>query len=193
MAPSTYSPAANLDLRLDRTVDETRSTAAAQDQVLQLFDACAPGLRRYVRACGLPPDTAEDVVQEAFLALFRHLCRGGGTENLRGWLVQVCYRLALKQRERMARRHQHEIALDGPCLELVDPAADPETAVASLQRQRRLHAVVHALPERDRQCLWMRAEGVTYRDIAAALGISLGAVAKAMARAVVRLTNALKE
>ena len=142
MAPSTYSPAVNLDLRLDRTVGETRSTAAVQDQVLQLFDACAPGLRRYVRACGLPPEAAEDVVQEAFLALFHHLRRGGGTQNLRGWLVQVSYRLALKQRERLARRHQQEIALDGPGPELVDPAADPETAVASQQQQRRLHAVM---------------------------------------------------
>jgi len=192
MAPPPYSSVADLDL-LDRTGGETRSTAAVQVQVLQLFDACAPGLRRYVRSCGLPPEAAEDVVQEAFLALFRHLCRGGGTENLRGWLVQVCYRLALKQRARMAKRHQHEISLDGPCLEVVDPAADPESAVAGQQQQRRLRAVIHALPERDRQCLWMRAEGVTYRDIAATLDISLGAVAKAVGRAVVRLTNALKE
>jgi RNA polymerase sigma-70 factor, ECF subfamily len=193
MAPSTFSSAARLDLPLEAGVGDTPSAAAVQEQVLQLFDACAPGLHRYVRACGLPPEAAEDVVQEAFVALFHHLRRGGGTQNLRGWLVQVSYRLALKQRERLAKRHQREIALDGPSLDLVDPAADPETAVTARQQQRRLHAVMDALPERDRQCLWMRAEGVTYRNIAKALGMSLGGVAKAVTRALVRLTNAVKE
>jgi RNA polymerase sigma-70 factor (ECF subfamily) len=193
MAPSTYTPTADLDLQLDGAVGEARSTAAVQAQVLQLFDTGAPGLQRYVRSCGLPADAAEDVVQEAFLALFHHLRRGGGTQNLRGWLVQVCYRLALKQRERLSRRHQQEVTLDGPLPDIADPADSPESAIANRQQRRRVRAVMHALPERDRQCLSMRAEGVTYRSIAAALGMSLGAVAKAVARAAVRVTNAVKE
>ena len=76
---------------------------------------------------------------------------------------------------------------------LTDPAIDAESAIVSRQRHRRVRAVLRALPERDRQCLSMRAEGVTYRGIAAALGMSLGAVAKAVARAAVRVTNAVKE
>ena len=193
MTPSTLTSAAGIDRRLDRPADEAPSTPVIQDQVLQLFDTCAPGLQSYVRACGLSPDAAEDVVQEAFLALFRHLRRGGGEQNLRGWLVLVCYRLALKQRERLARRRRLEVALDGPTREAVDPARDQESAIALREQERRVRAVMHALPERDRQCLSMRARGVTYRGIAAALGISLGAVAKSVARAAVRLTNAVKE
>jgi RNA polymerase sigma-70 factor (ECF subfamily) len=55
---------------------------------------------------------------------------------------------------------------------------------------RRLRTVVRALPERDRQCLFLRAEGLRYRDIARTLDISLGGVAKSLARTMKRLTNA---
>ena len=48
---------------------------------------------------------------------------------------------------------------------------------------------MNALPERDRRCLFLRAEGVRYRDIAHQLGISLGSVANAIARALARLRS----
>jgi len=57
------------------------------------------------------------------------------------------------------------------------------------QRQRRLLAVVRALPEQDRECLSLRAEGFRYREIAEILGISLGSVANAMARSLDKLSR----
>ena len=95
---ASYAPTASGEL--PRSAREGLvSTAAVQADVLELFDAAAPSLRRYVRSCGVTPEAAEDVVQEAFLALFRHLCGGGARHNLRGWLMQVSYRLALRHRE----------------------------------------------------------------------------------------------
>jgi RNA polymerase sigma-70 factor (ECF subfamily) len=180
-------------LSLSSVHETPAATPNAQVEVLRLFDECAPDLRRYVRSCGLAPDAAEDVVQEAFLALFRHLCLGGSRSNLRGWLVQVCFRSALKHRERQARRDRRETTWDPALVDgAIDPAADPETRLSDDQRQRRLRAVVRALPERDRQCLSLRAEGLPYRDIARTLGVSLGTVAKSLARAAARLSNAMR-
>jgi RNA polymerase sigma-70 factor (ECF subfamily) len=68
--------------------------------------------------------------------------------------------------------------------------SNPEQQLASRQRQQRLLAVFRALPERDRRCLSLRAEGLRYREIADALGISLGAVAKSLARSMTRMVNA---
>ena len=59
------------------------SSASAQNEVLRLFDECAPGLRRYVSAFGLAVEVTEDVVQEVFLQLFRHLRLGRSRANLR--------------------------------------------------------------------------------------------------------------
>lgn len=155
--------------------------------MLLLFDECAPTVRRYVLSCGVAPDTADDIVQETFIALFQHLCRGGGRDNLRGWLMQVGYRLALKHRQRESRRARWQLPWEPAAERVRDPGASPEDACAATQDQQRLHAVLRALPERDRQCVYLRAEGMRYRDIAAALGISLGAVAKSLTRAMQRL------
>ena len=107
MSSSIYHPAATpLEVPLLDKHDGRPSSDLVQAQVLELFDVAAAGLQRYVQACGLGPEAAEDVVQDAFVALFRHLRSGGAAHNLRGWLVLVAHRLALKQREREARRQR---------------------------------------------------------------------------------------
>ncbi len=71
-----------------------------------------------------------------------------------------------------------------------DPAPNPEEQLSSAQRQHRLLAVVHALPAADQSCLLLRAEGLRYREIAAVLGISLGAVSLSLTRSLARLVRA---
>jgi RNA polymerase sigma-70 factor (ECF subfamily) len=51
-------------------------------------------------------------------------------------------------------------------------------------------SVLSALSQRERQCLHLRHDGLRYREIAKVLGISLGAVAKSVARAIGRLERA---
>src|SRR5688572_28916591 len=105
----------------DRAVD-----AALHADVLDLFDMCASGLRRYVRSCGVDAAAVDDVVQEAFLALFHHLRRGGARHNLRGWLVQVSYRLSLKQRQRAWRRQRLEMPANATLADVADTTDDIE-------------------------------------------------------------------
>lgn len=166
------------------------SSVPAQAEVLELFDECAPGLRRYVSGFGLTIEVTEDVVQEVFLQLFRHVRLGRSRANLRGWIFRVGHNLALKHRLKAARRQRWEVTWDGSLVDrVIDPAANPEQQLAGDRLRRRLRAVVLALPERDRQCLFLRAEGLRYREIAKTLDVSLGAVAKSLARTMTRLTN----
>ena len=185
-----YSIPARLELNRIPEHAATLSTDEDADAtVLRLFDAHAPRLRRYAYRIGLTPDAAEDVVQEAFLAMHRHLMKGGRTDNLPGWLVQVCFHLSLKSRHRFARRTAYEQPLEGRAFDVADAALSAEGRLVKEQHLKWVSAVVQALPERDQQCLWMRAEGLTYRRIAEELGISLGAAAKAVARAAARLSR----
>jgi RNA polymerase sigma-70 factor (ECF subfamily) len=57
------------------------------------------------------------------------------------------------------------------------------------QTQQRLQAVVRALPEQDRLCLFLRAEGLRYREIAGILDVSLGAVSISLARSLARIAR----
>lgn len=73
---------------------------------------------------------------------------------------------------------------------IADPHPNPEDQVAFRQRQDRLRSVVDALPEMDRECLYLRSEGLRYREIADVLGVSVGSVANSLARALLRLAAA---
>jgi RNA polymerase sigma-70 factor (ECF subfamily) len=53
-----------------------------------------------------------------------------------------------------------------------------------------LLAVLHALPEQERHCISLRAEGLRYREIAGILGMSLGAVSNSLGRSLARLSRA---
>lgn len=159
-------------------------SAIAQD-VLALFDQFQRPLLRYVRSFGLDPHDAEDVVQEVFLALYRHLRQDRSRHNLPGWLFRVGHNLTLKQRR---KRRWWKLPIDpANDAQRADPAANPEERMADAEQQGRWLRVLRALPERDRQCVLLRAEGMTYRDIAATLDVSLGSVAKSMTRALARL------
>jgi RNA polymerase sigma-70 factor (ECF subfamily) len=190
MSSSTADSLPPLTLNLDATDD----VAAIEAEVLRLFDECAASLSRYVRGCGLDADAADDVVQATFIALFRHLRLGRPRDNLRGWLFAVAHRQALKQRNRTMRRRGIEGPLGPGVVEAAaDETANPEALLAARRTQRRLRSALSALPERHRQCLLLRAEGLRYREIAGVLGISLGGVAKALAYAVLRLSNVAED
>jgi RNA polymerase sigma-70 factor (ECF subfamily) len=139
---------------------------------------------------GLRSEEAEEIVQETFIALLRHLRLGRPRTNLRGWIFRVAHNLALKCRRRSGRTPLQ--SLEGAVSEAEgrpDPAPNPEEQLASGQRRVRLLAVVRALPERDRSCLFMRAEGLGYREIAGALGVSLGWVCLSVKRSLDRLAR----
>jgi RNA polymerase sigma-70 factor (ECF subfamily) len=181
------NPESILDLSLLSAESLPAAPRAADEEVLLLFDRHAAPLLRYVGSFGLRAEEAEDVVQEVFLALFRHLRLDRSRRNLTGWLFQVAHNLALKQRQRSQRRAV--APWDDAVHQPVDPAPNPEVQMAQRQRRQRLLPVVQALPDRDRRCLLLRAEGLRYRDIADTLGMSLGGVAKSLARSIARLVH----
>lgn len=174
-------------------VDAAASAAPAleiESEVVLLFDEFRGRLLRYAISLGIGLQDGEDVIQEVFLSLFRHLRLGRSRSNLRGWIFRVAHHLALKQRN-SRQRQQARTASEALSLEAqADSAANPEEQLDELQRRRRLLLVFNALPERDRWCLSLRAEGLRYREIADALGMSLGAVSNSLARSLARLARA---
>ena len=158
-----------------------------EEEVIHLFGLFRNPLLRYVISLGLSRHDGEEIIQEVFLALFRHLQLERSRQNLRGWIFRVAHNLALKRR---AANRKAQTILDSD--EAVthhqpDTAPNPEQLAASNQRWQRMQAVLRALPEQDRFCLYLRAEGLRYREIAATLGISLGGVSIALARSLARM------
>ena len=162
----------------------------AEKEVTELFGLLRKPVLRYLLTFGLPAHDGEEVVQEVFLALFQHLRRGKDRSNLRGWIFRVAHNLALK--ERMATQRQWAESGAADLEQRSDDALDPEQQLALTQKERKLTAVLRALPETDQRCLSLRAEGLRYREIAEVLGISLGAVSMSLARSLARFEQVTK-
>jgi len=163
-----------------------------EEDVIALFDEFRDPLLRYLSSVGMAFPDCEDVIQEAFIALFRHLHHGKSHDNLRGWLFRVAHNLALKRQYR-TRRDLEVPTEPGAENSAIDPAPSPEDQAAYSQTRLRLLAVVEALPEQDRRCLFLRAEGLRYREIAGILDMSLGAVSLSLTRSLVRVARRAKQ
>jgi RNA polymerase sigma-70 factor (ECF subfamily) len=160
-----------------------------EEEVIDLFDRFRDRMLRYLLAFGLSISDSEEIVQEVFLSLFRHLESGKPRDNLAGWLFRVAHNLALKRRDQM--RRSLEVLSPGINRDYaVAPGPTPEDQLVHHQTQERLREVVSALPEQDGRCLALRAEGLRYREIAEALDMSLGAISLSLARSLARLVRA---
>ena len=151
------------------------------EEVSLLFEEFRSPVLRYILSLGLPMQDAEDILQEVFLSLFHHLSKDKPRDNLRGWVFRVGHNLALKRRQSLKPADALPESL------LMDPGMNPEEEVAARRERARMLKIVAALPERDRCCLLLRAEGLRYREIAATLNLSLGTVSTTLARALSRL------
>ena len=170
--------------------EQERGVSHLQEEVTALFGQWRSHLLRYLLAFGSPPCDAEEIVQEVFLALFRHLEAGKPRTNLRAWIFKVAHNLALKHRYSSTQAHEQNIdEHSARGREWADPSPGPEEQAQQNQRRRLLRSVLRALPEQDQWCLSLRAEGLRYREIAGVLGISLGAVSLSLTRSLSRLNR----
>jgi RNA polymerase sigma-70 factor, ECF subfamily len=159
-------------------------------EVMSLFEEFRNPLLRYAISFGIPVHDGEEIVQEVFLSLFRHLQLRKSRENLRGWIFRVAHNLALKRRYANQKSRERTTSDEALMEVQVDTSPNPEEHLSSAQRRRRLLAVVDALSDPDQGCLRLRAEGLRYREIAEVLGMSLGAVSISLTRSLARLIRA---
>lgn len=159
-------------------------------EVIELFDELRDRLFRYLLGFSLGISDAEDILQETFLALFQHLQRGKSREHLRGWLFRVAHNLALKHQRTQRDSKNGSESLIGASNSVICPAPNPEALVMTAQAHKRVAAVFEALPEQHRWCLYLRAEGLRYREIAEVLDMSLGSVSTCLERSLSLIARA---
>jgi RNA polymerase sigma factor (sigma-70 family) len=153
-----------------------------------IFDRHAAVLRRYV-VRRLGPDEADSVVGEAFRVAFEK--RAGydpARPDARPWLYGITTRLVARHRRGEARRI-HAVAR---LAARQDPPGDHADAVAgavdAADRWASVAAAVTALPDGERDALVLHVwEGLTYEEVAGALGIPIGTVRSRLNRARARL------
>jgi RNA polymerase sigma-70 factor (ECF subfamily) len=165
-----------------------------EEAISQLVEQWSPTMFRLARSFVDSPQSAEDVVQEAWLGMLSGLARFEGRSSLRTWTFTILVNRARTRGAREARTvPQAPLATRG------EPNADdwfpgpggeaariwssidvasrwdtvPESAALSRETLLQLDRAVAALPSRQRQVVTMRdVVGMSAEEVCAALGVS---------------------
>ena len=169
---------------------EGQRTLELEEQVTRLFDELRGPLFRYLICLSMSSTDADEIVQETFLRLYRHLHAGGREDNLRGWVFRVAHNISINELKR--RKYVAVNSLDrwpefNPSR--ADSTPTPEELLIRKEKKIHIHIAMASLSELQRECLYLRVEGFRYREIADILGVTISTIAESLRRAIKKLTK----
>jgi RNA polymerase sigma-70 factor (ECF subfamily) len=155
-----------------------------------------PHLYRFgLRMCG-NVDDAGDVAQESLISMARSLRGFRGDSSVSSWLYTIARRLCLKKRRlnkfAPAREESLDAGENGSVRGLTDPSPTPEQIAANQELGSALARAIDALDPAQREVLVLRdVEGLSAREVADVVGISVDAVKSRLHRARVAVREKL--
>jgi len=171
--------------------DELLERIAAGDGLAftELFRRRQPEVFRFAVHMTGSPATADDVVQDVFLAVMRSAgCYQAGRATVTAWLCGIA-RNCVRQRLARDRRLMAVDFGDGREPEPADPGpADPLAGLLRAERIETLRRAVRALPVTYREAVVLcDLQGMPYDDAAEVIGCPVGTIRSRLHRARVML------
>ena len=124
-------------------------------------------------------DEAQDLALETFWRLYRQPLAQARAFNLGGWLHRVATNLGLNALRARKRRTQYELA----SVRENANEADALEAIQIEEERARVRAVLSAMDARQAQLLILRHSGLSYKELANALDVSVNSVGTLLVRA----------
>ena len=123
------------------------------------------------------PSRAEELAVEVFWKLSRYPSAQG--PNCAGWLYRSAVRTAVDELRKRARREKYErwFGVGSPV------SGDPERSREVAEAGTRVRTVLATLRSKDAQLVALRAEGLSYEELAEALGLKATSIGTMLRRA----------
>jgi RNA polymerase sigma factor (sigma-70 family) len=172
--------------RLVERVAESRD----RDAFALLFDHYAPRLSAYLQRLGAEPALAEEIAQDAMVALWRKADQFDASKSSVGtWL----YRIARNRRIDLLRRARGGEVELAEAAQPVDDAPRPDEALAAQQRETLVRRAIRKLPAEQLALVRLAFfEGRSHSEIASETGLPLGTVKSRIRLAFSRLRRGLE-
>ncbi|HUA05568.1 MAG TPA: sigma-70 family RNA polymerase sigma factor [Solirubrobacteraceae bacterium] len=161
--------------------------AGHDDAFRVIHDRYRQRLFAYTRQMLTHRQDAEDALQDIFVRAYAGLRANHRELALRAWLYRVAHNRCIDELRRPSPPPPEVLEL------LRSPVHDPIAEADQRESLRRLIADVRRLPEQQRSALLMRElGGMSYADMADALGVTVPAVKSLLVRARLALAKALE-
>src|SRR4051794_39044336 len=170
------------------TAEAANGVAAAGDEVARLYDQYGAKLQRFCMSRLRSREEAEDAVQSTFLRVYTALRKGSVPQYEAAWLYKIAHNVCLSRIESSGRRARlespHDLDLLGA--EMAAPESRRDELIG-------LESALADMPANMRQAILLREwQGLSYQEIAEALGVSVSAVESLIFRGRRFLANALE-
>jgi RNA polymerase sigma factor (sigma-70 family) len=168
-----------------RPVIPFRNTMEEKPTLRQAFEADESPLLRYAHGLVGQRETAQDLVQEAFLKLHAHW---DDVTNPRAWLFRCIRNLSLNH----LRDHRRETSIDS-AHDWQSDSPDPEQTLGRLEAIGTLQLLVSELDPADRELVSLKYhENLKYEQISERTGLSVGNVGYKLHHALKKLADSLR-
>lgn len=143
---------------------------------------------RLARSVVRDPALADDVTQETFIAVWKHLDEYRGEGSMRGWILRIAHNTSVSTLRRIKDSATDPSKLPDAHVEIgVNRVVEGRIAV------RELRDALGELDELSREIVVLReVEGLSYDDIAETLGVPIPTVKTRLLRARRQLANSLE-
>lgn len=192
--PRQASESARRHLTLERERGLRERLLSGDERALaELIDVMAPWLLGIAERMLGDPLEAEDVVQEAFVRLWRQDRGVLDTEgHLVPWLLRVTRTRSIDRLRKRARHARHQPMLHAGDAMAHDAVEPDEAGTPGWHVHRTVHAALDELPPDQRAVLMMTYfDGLSQSEAADRLSIPLGTVKTRSRRALARLRELL--
>jgi RNA polymerase sigma-70 factor (sigma-E family) len=176
-------------LALELASDTSEDAAERRERLLALFEAESQSLVRLARIFTDDRNAAEDLVQEAFIRMYRSMSAVEDAAKSAAYLRSIVMNLCRDHNRRglMSLRHQQSLVGN-------DHVEQPVDLVVRTESQAEVVDALLALSVRQRECLVLRYYSeLSETEIAATLGISPNSVKTHCRRGMESLRVALGE
>lgn len=149
--------------------------SGSEDAYSVIYGRYRPRVESLCRRMLNNPHDAQEATQEAFLRVFQSLHSFNGRYQLGAWITRIATNVCLDTLRVQARRPSQPTPIEEMELSLRNTGtdSDPEFFVIRRAESRRVRRVLESLPPMHRAAIILRDfEGLTYGEIAIALGIT---------------------
>ena len=156
----------------------------------EVFEYFAPRLKSYLMRLGSDSSSAEEIMQEFMLSVWRKASQYDRRQaSVSTWI----FRIARNRRiDTLRRTNKPELDAEDPMLQPA-PAEQPDITVNRAQLEAKVRDVIETLPEE--QLVLLKAafyEGLSHSEIAKSFGLPLGTVKSRIRLAFMRLRGSLE-
>jgi RNA polymerase sigma-70 factor (ECF subfamily) len=152
------------------------SSASLEQEVTELYRSTAGHLLHYALLLTKNGSLAQEAVQETFLRFYMQRASGQLRTAGRAWLFRVIRNYILDQQKSLSARSSVSLDQARTC---ADKQQSPDKV---FERSEAVHRALRLLSPRELECLQLRSEGFTYKEIGGILGIEPGTVGALLAR-----------